>query len=86
MSPSHPLAGKSVTIKSGKLSGESYRIEDWWHVVSGQSWRDSDGNPAAMEYGWRAGLEGKPGDDQVVYGKIGGLGKLMHVSDLGEVE
>ncbi len=82
----HPLAGKTVTIKSGKFAGEKYRLEDWWQNVSGKSWQVSQGNPAALSYAMRSGLKDDlPIDDEVVYGKIGTFGHLVHVSELGEV-
>lgn len=80
----HPLAGKMVTVKAGKFAGETYRLEDWWDHLTGKSWGDSEGNPACIEYAMRAGMEGLPDDDEVVYGKIGAFGKLIHVSQLGE--
>lgn len=83
---SHPLAGKTVTLKSRapELNGKQYTIEDWWQNVAGQSWMTSDGNPAAMIYGIRTGLQGGvPTDNEVVYGKVGPFGHLVHVSELG---
>jgi hypothetical protein len=83
----HPLAGKAVTIKRGTYKDEKYRLEDWWENVSGKSWQISQGNPAALSYAIRrSGLKDDlPLDDEVVYGKIGPLGHLVHVSELGEV-
>lgn len=48
------------------------------------SWMDSNGNPAAMMYAIRTGSQGfdVPIDNEVVYGKIGSLGYLFHVSEL----
>lgn len=45
---------------------------------------DSNGNPAAMMYAIRTGSQGfdVPIDNEVVYGKIGSLGYLFHVSEL----
>jgi hypothetical protein len=81
----HPLAGKTVKIAVGAFAGSDYRLEDWWDHLTGKSWMYSDGNPAAMEYAIRSGLEALPLDDDVVYGKIGAYGQLIHVSQLGEV-
>lgn len=94
----HPLAGQTVvlnlTAKEGmedhdlykKLQGQEYRIEDWWENLFGKSWMFAQGNPAAMIYGIRTGLCCEaPTDNEVVYGKIGGLGHLVHVSELGQV-
>lgn len=84
----HELAGKTVKIEgSSQLAGQDYRIENWWDRVSGdgKSWMFSDDNPAALQYAMRSGMSGLPLDDEVVYGKIGGLGYIVHVSELGEV-
>lgn len=78
----HPLSGAEVTIKAGEFAGAQYRVEDWWDRLAGRSWMFCDGNPAALEYGSRAGAESLPIDDDVVYGKIGPFGKLMHVSQI----
>lgn len=83
----HPLAGKTVrlTVKGddpSKLNGELFRLEYWWQNVGGKSWMDSDGNPACLNYALRAGLSGLPTDDEVVYGKVGCMGYLVHVSEL----
>lgn len=84
-SEAHELAGQTVTIKSGDFEGEPYRIEDWWDRVSGgRSWMDMEGNPACLEYAIRSADERKPMSNDVVYGKVHGFGKLMHISDLGE--
>lgn len=78
----HDDAGRVVTISRGRFAGKQYRIEDWWDRLYGSSWMVSDGNPAAMSYGIRSGLYGLPLDDEVVYGKIDGLGHLVHVTEI----
>jgi hypothetical protein len=42
------------------------------------------GNPAALNYAMRAGTIGLPVDNEVVYGKIGYLGYLVHTSEFVE--
>lgn len=74
----HPKAGQTVKLKNGS----DFRLEDWWDRVSGQSWTISVGNRAALQYAERVGTEGLPMDDEVVYGKIGFFGHLIHVSEL----
>lgn len=81
---SHPLAGKTVIIRSGEFAGEEYRIEDWWDRVAGRSWQVCDGNPACLDYAMRAAFEKLPIDNEVIYGKFGSFGKLIHISQLGE--
>jgi hypothetical protein len=90
---SHPLADKVVRLNSkaadparGIVTEDAvYHIIDWWDLLTGKSWGDSDGNFAAMHYGMRMGLTEGPWDDEVVYGHIGAFGHLVHVSELGDV-
>lgn len=88
-----PYAGMTVKVKdsigpdplTGQiLAGQDFTIEDWWQNVSGLSWMDSDGNPAALNYGFRIGLCGHsvPLNNEVLYGKIGMLGCLLHITEL----
>lgn len=75
---SHPLAGQTVRL----TSGEEYRLEDWWDTLTGGSWMFADGNPAALNYAMRSAAANLPLDNEVVYGKIGAFGHLVHVSEL----
>jgi hypothetical protein len=80
-------AGRTYKLDVKGVDGTEIRVEDWWDRVSGGSWQTAQGNPAALHYAIRTGLAGLgyvPPDDEVVYGKIGGLGHLVHVSELGE--
>lgn len=92
----HPLAGKTVTIAghpddihSGPVE---YTIEDYWDRVSGISWMDANGNPACLKYAIRTGTGQTIGGanvplltDEVVYGKVGPFGHLLHVNELPNV-
>ena len=86
----HPLAGRTVRLPDriggsdvhGELAGRNFRIEDWWDHLSGASWREAEGNPAALQYAVRAMIKGLPANDDVVYGKVGALGYLLHVSEV----
>ena len=87
----HPLAGKRVILKLSdpsrdpdNLNGRVYCIEDYWQNVGGGSWKYASGNPAALKYAMRSGVSNLPLDDEVVYGKVGAFGHLIHVSELGE--
>lgn len=81
----HPLAGRTVTIQSGEFKDAQYRLEDWWDRVSGKSWMFAKGNPACIQYALRTslGIPPIPADDEVVYGKVGMFGHLVHQSELG---
>lgn len=79
----HPLSGQTVTVNIGN-GPEQYQVEDWWDHLTGGSWMLADGNPAALGYAIRTAFKvpSVPTDDEVVYGKIGGLGYLVHVSEI----
>lgn len=76
-----PMAGKTL-----QWQGEPFRVEDWWDRVSGGSWAWAQGNPAALGYAMRLLGTDIPDDDEVVYGKRGALGYLVHISELTEGE
>jgi len=84
----HPMAGKTVRIKKEAkhfqvpdFGGSEFVVEDWWDRVSGQSWMVCDGNPACMVYAMRSAGQ-TPIDNEVVYGKIGLLGHLVHTQEI----
>ena len=83
------LAGKKVKIKKHikhrqypNFGGSEILIEDWWDRVYGQSWMVSDGNPACIVYALRGMDNIIPIDDEVLYGKVGHFGSLVHISEL----
>lgn len=88
-------SGETVKVKSGvgrglqvgDMSGMDFVIEDWCENVLGCSWMYANGNPAALEYAARTGINGKNNNvptfsDDVLYGKVGMLGHLFHVNEL----
>lgn len=80
----HRLIGQTVTLASADpdMNGKEYRVEDYWENVSGGSWKEAVGNPAALLYAIRVAKVGLPADDDVVYGKIGAFGHLVHGTEL----
>jgi len=89
------LAGKKVKIKKGikhpqilNFGGSEILIEDWSDRVIGQSWMFANGNPACLIYAVRTGFSklNIPTDNEVLYGKINGLGHLVHISELEILE
>ena len=66
------------------VGGAEYEIEGLWNSprIGGKSWMDSNGNPACLHYAMRSAANGLPIDNNVLYGKIGGLGHLVHVSEI----
>ena len=60
-------------------------IEDTDEAVFGESWKTRDGNPACIQYAVRRGFtKAIQGDGKVYYGKINGLGELVHETELIE--
>lgn len=81
----HPLAGTTVQVVMTGHSTEGvseFLVEDWWDTLTGGSWMFAKGNPAATIYGIRSGVAGLPIDNEVVYGKIGPFGYLVHTSEI----
>lgn len=77
-----PDVGKSP-FTGEDLGDQVFLVEDWWENVYGCSWMVADGNPAAMFYAVRSVTRGSvPFDNEVLYGKIDGMGFLFHVSEL----
>lgn len=85
----HPLANQTVPIKfvaphqQFANAEQEFVVEDWWDHMTGGSWMFADGNPACLIFALRMGF----GmflkiDDQVIYGKIGGVGVLIHEDEL----
>lgn len=70
------------TIKNGSLKDSEIEIEDLWENVYGSSWRCAEGNPACLIYAIRSITDNLPTDDKVYYGKINGLGHLVHESEI----
>ena len=74
----HPLAGMVVKLKNGQL----YAVEDWADRVLGRSVWIADGNPAALKYAIRSAMSGFPIDNNLLYGKIGMFGEIVHESEI----
>lgn len=87
------LAHKTVVLNDKALDrvqgvvvpGAKYRVEGLWKDVFGKSWTISDGNSAALNYAIRTSFTNLPYDDNVYYGKIDGLGYLVHADEIGDV-
>ena len=79
-----PLAGQKLKIKqkAHSIGGQEIEIEDWWDRVAGISWMDCIGNAACINYSLRSAMTRVPFNDEVLYGKIGSLGYLVHIEEL----
>lgn len=91
--PRSPYAGVVVKTRENvgtdpmtkmPLGNKDFIVEDWWENISGKSWMVSNGNPAALCYAFRTGMNHAtvPLDNDVLYGKIDGLGYIFHVCEL----
>ena len=87
-SKSHPLSGQTVRLKDGichpqyNMNGGEFKVEDWWDRVTGGSWMNANGNPAAIIFAIRSAGVGLPTDGEVVYGKFKGMGVIIHASEI----
>lgn len=86
-----PLAGTTVKIKDGikhpqveSFAGSEFQVEDWWDRLGQGSWMMCEGNPACLVYAMRTGFAKPPipTDDEVLYGKVGSFGHLVHISEI----
>jgi hypothetical protein len=92
---SHALAGKTVKLNSTAkdplrgvlLPDVEFDVEDWYDYQfgrgGGHSWTQ-DQTFTTMHYFDRANAVGLPLDDEVIYGKVHGLGHIVHVSELDD--
>jgi hypothetical protein len=87
--PTHPLTGKTVKLRckntdgsAQELDGQDFEVEDWWINVAGRSWMFCDGNPACLIFAMRSAAAGLPTDNEVIYGKVGAYGHLVHESEI----
>jgi hypothetical protein len=81
----HPLAGQTVTVHAnlnGADGPHQFTVEDWNDRLFGQSWQVMEGHPASMVYAMRTAFANVPADNEVVYGKVGCFGHLVHVSEI----
>lgn len=83
---SHELAGKTVRLADHApgFGGALFHVEDYWDKLTGRPWHDSPGNMACIDYAFRLGQSNRPlpPDNEILYGKVNGYGKLFHVSDI----
>lgn len=81
--------GQNVSLINiqGDFRGAEFVLEDWIENVIGSSWMENEfTNFACIHYSVRVKNSTLPRDDNVVYGKIGLLGHLIHESELKAVK
>lgn len=80
-----PYAGKTVRLRAdaAELGGHQAEVVDWYERLGdGISWMEADGDPRAIGYSVRRGLGALPGDDDVLFSRVDGMGQLIHVSEI----
>ncbi len=87
------LAGKTVRIRQSathpqveNFGGSMFRVEDWWDRLAGKSWGNCDGNPTCLVYAVRASQNDLDYSDEVLYGKVGFFGHLVHMDEIEILE
>ncbi len=73
------LSREDQNIRTGDL----FHVGDWWERISPGPWMTAAHDRAAAKYTVRSEAAGLPTDGEIVYGQIGGVGYLVHVSELG---
>lgn len=77
---------EKVRIVLGTLKGNEYLVEGYWDELTGKSWLETDFRPAIMNYAFRTSTEKHLKEyeysEEVLYGKIGIYGHLVHVSEI----
>lgn len=82
-----PYAGRTVRLRAdaAELGGHQFDVTDWYERTGpGLTWRAAleNGDPRAQGYAVRRGLGGLPDDDEVLFGRVDGMGQLVHVSEI----
>jgi hypothetical protein len=82
-----PYAGKTVRLRAdaAELGGHDCEVVDWYgRTDQGRSWRQAleAGDPRAQSYAVRRGLGELPDDDEVLFGRVDGMGQIVHVTEL----
>lgn len=82
-----PYAGQTIKLRPGaaELGGHDIAVVDWYERTgAGVTWAQGleAGDPRAIGYSVRRGLGGLPDDDDVLFGRVDGMGVLVHESEL----
>lgn len=82
-----PYAGKTVQLRADalELGGLPCEVADWYERTGQRlTWRAALllGEPRAQSYNIRRARSGLPDDDEVLLGKVDGMGAIVHVSEI----
>lgn len=82
------LSGKTVQVKfkhpHPQLNTRTaeFVVEDWWDRISDTGWQETYGSPVVVIYAERRKFDDLPLDEEVIYGKVGYFGYLVHASEI----
>lgn len=86
MRDTSPYAGKTVRLRVAavELGGYDVQVVDWYENIGNKvKWRDAIGrDPRAEGYNLRHGLAGLPDDDDVLFGRVDGMGQIIHRTEI----
>jgi hypothetical protein len=77
----HPLAGRTVRVSIFDQD-EDFYVYDWFDRVFQAFWLSKAGGRSAQNYAKHAGFKGLPLDNEVVYGRVGKWGTIVHATEL----
>lgn len=84
-----PYAGHTVTLRldAVEIGGQSCDVVDWYERTNnGRTWKDAAENAPtdrrAQSYTVRRGLAGLPDDDEVLFARVDGMGRIIHVTEI----
>lgn len=81
-----PYAGQTVKLRAdaAEIGGYDFEVQDWFDRTAGVGWRKAldAGDPRAIGYNVRRGLGDLPDNDDVLFGRVDGVGRLVHLSEI----
>lgn len=82
-----PYAGLTVTLRpdAAEIGGLDAEVVDWFERTgTGITWRQAleQGDPRADGYNVRRGVGGLPDDDHVLFARVDGMGRLIHLTEI----
>ena len=82
-----PYAGQTVRLRpdAAELGGHEFQVVDWFENTGpGRRWRDAfeAGDFRTIGYSVRRGIGGLPDDDEVLFGRVDGMGQIVHITEI----
>lgn len=81
-----PYAGQTVKLRAdaAEIGGHTAEIVDWYESPDGLSWRAAAeaGDAKGQDYAIRRSLAGLPDDDEVLYARVDGMMRIIHLTEI----